>query len=105
MRLAGGIAKRKIGEQKPRHRGMLDDVFGAAHHDRGNAVGLQMPGDQADGLMAYRAVRYQHRGVDLVGLAARENFRRVGFDGDAVAAVGRCAEKARGDFADPSLAL
>src|SRR5581483_2117948 len=29
MRLAGGIAEREVGEQKARHRGMLDDVLGA----------------------------------------------------------------------------
>jgi len=36
-----------------------------------------------------------------IGAAACENFGRVGLDGDAVAAVGRRAEEARRDFADP----
>ena len=61
-----------------------------------------MPGDQADGLVAHRAVRHQHRGIHLIFQAAREDFRCVGLDGDAMAAVGRCAEEARRDFADPA---
>ena len=56
----------KSREQKPRHRGVFDDVLGAAHHDGGNAIGLQMPGDQADGLVADRTVRHQHGGIDVV---------------------------------------
>jgi hypothetical protein len=51
--------------------------------------------------VTHRAVRNQHRGVHAVGAAARENVGRVGLDGDAVAAVGRRAEEARRDFADP----
>jgi len=98
------IAQRKIREQKPRHRRMLDDVLGATHHDRGNAVGLQMPRDQADGLVAYRAVRHQHRGIHSILAAAREDFRRIGLDGDAMGAVGRCAEETRGELSDPALA-
>ncbi len=59
-----------------------------------------MPRHEADGLVADRAVRHQHRGVDLVVAAALEDLGRIGLDGDAVAAVGRCAEEARRDFAD-----
>src|ERR1700678_1904206 len=81
---------------------MFDDVLGATHHDRGNAVGLQMPGHQADGLMAYRAIRYQHRGIHLILPATIEDFRCVGPDRNAMAAVGRCAEEPRSDFSDPS---
>ncbi len=55
--------------------------------------------------MTDRAIRNDHRDVDLVGLAARQNFRRVGLDGDTVAAVGRRAEKSRRDFADASRLL
>ena len=51
--------------------------------------------------MANRAVRYQHGDIDLVGVAAREDLRRVDVDGDAVAAIGRRAEEARRDLADP----
>ena len=83
---------------------MLDDVLGATHHDCRNAVRLEVTGDQADGLVADRAVRHQHRNVYPVGLAARQDFRRVGLDGHAMAAVGRRAEKTRRDFADPFLA-
>ena len=83
---------------------MLDDVLGAAHHDSGNAIGLQMPGDQADGLVADRAVRDQHGGIHSIVPAARKDFRRVGLDGDPMAAVGRRAKEMRRNGADPPLA-
>ena len=102
--LPAELPEREIGEQKARHRGVFDDILGAAHDDGGNAIGLQMPRDQADGLVAYRTVRDQHRGIDLVGPAACENLGRIGLDGDAMAAVGRRAEETRSDFADPSQA-
>ena len=100
MGLACRVAERKIAEQKPRHRGVLDDVFGAAHHHGGNAVGLEVSSDQAYGLVANRTVRHQHRHIHLVSLAAREDFGRIGLDGDAMAAVGRRAKEARCYFSD-----
>jgi hypothetical protein len=104
MGLACRVAERKIAEQKPRHRGVLDDVFGAAHHHGGNAVGLEVSSDQAYGLVANRTVRHQHRHIHLVSLAAREDFGRIGLDGDAMAAVGRRAEETRCYFSDSTLA-
>src|ERR1700733_13863855 len=62
-----------------------------------------MPGDQADGLVAYRAIRHQHRGIDLIFPATLEDFRSIGLYRNAVAAVGRGAEEARSEVADPSL--
>jgi hypothetical protein len=40
------VAERKIREQEARHRGVLDDILGAAHQEGGDAVGLEMPRDQ-----------------------------------------------------------
>src|SRR5437868_15529549 len=82
---------------------MLDDVLGASHHDGRDAACLQMPRHQADGLVADRTVRYQYRGIDMIGAAARQYFRRIGLNGYPVAAVGRRAEEARRELADPSL--
>ena len=48
---------------------------------------------------------HDHGGINLVGLAAREDLGRVGVDGDAVAAVGRRAEEARRHLADPPRGL
>ncbi len=75
VRLAGGIAEREIREQEARHGGVLDDVLGAAHHHGRNAVGFEMPRHQRRGLVADRAVRHEHGDVDLVGEAARREFR------------------------------
>ena len=50
--------------------------------------------------MADRAVRDDHGDIDLVGLAAGENIRRINIDGDAVAAIGRRAKETRRDLAD-----
>ena len=55
--------------------------------------------------MADRAVRHQHGDIDLVGQAAGEDFRGIDVDGDAVAAIGRRAEEARRDLADPPRGL
>ena len=79
---------------------MLHNVLGATHHNRGNAISLEMPGDQAGGLVANRTVRDQNRGIHSVLPTARKNFRRVGFEGDAMATVGRCPEEARSDSSD-----
>src|SRR5437764_13572172 len=82
---------------------MLDDVVGASHIDGLDAACLQLPRRQADGLVADRTVRYQHRGIDMIGAAARQDFRRIGLNGYPVAAVGRRAEEARRELADPPL--
>ena len=52
--------------------------------------------------MADRAVRHDDGDIDLVGLAAGEDIRRVDIDGDAVAAIGRRTEEARRDLSDAS---
>ena len=51
--------------------------------------------------MADRAVRHQHGDIDLVGEAAGQDFRGIDIDRDPVAAIGRRAEEARRDLADP----
>ena len=80
---------------------LLDDILGAAHHDGGNTIGFEMTRHQCRRLVTDRAVRDDHRNVDLVGLTTREDFRRVDVDGDAMAAVGRRAEEAGRQFAAP----
>src|SRR6202051_3081224 len=42
LRLAGEIAEREVREQEARHRRMLDDILGAAHHHGGNAACLEV---------------------------------------------------------------
>ena len=42
LRLAGRVTEWEIGEQKARHRGVLDDVLGGAHHHGSNAVGFEV---------------------------------------------------------------
>ena len=49
---------------------MLHNVLGATHHNRGNAISLEMPGDQAGGLVANRTVRDQYRGIPARTVAA-----------------------------------
>ena len=51
--------------------------------------------------MTNRAVRHQHGNIYLVGETARQDFRGVDIDRDPVAAIGRRAEEARRDLADP----
>src|SRR5258708_36403695 len=103
VRSAGRISERKIAEQESWHRSVLDEVLGTARHDRGNAVGLQVASDQADGLVAYRAIRHQHRGIYLVGSAACDDVGGINLEGDAMAAICRGAEEARRDFPDSPL--
>jgi len=57
--------------------------------------------NQAGGLVANRAVRHQHGDIDLVGEATGQDFRGIDVDRHPVAAIGRRAEKARRDLADP----
>src|SRR6185295_14221229 len=45
-RRAARIAEREVAEDEARHAAVLDDVARAAEHDRRNAVGLEVPGDQ-----------------------------------------------------------
>src|SRR6185437_10916433 len=99
-RLAGGIAERKIAEQKTRRADMLDNILGAAHDDRRNSVRFEMTRGERHALVADGTIRNEDRGVDLVRLAAREKFRRVGLDCRALAAGCRQAEEIRRDFAD-----
>ncbi len=102
MRLACGVAEREVAEQEARHGGVFDDVFRATHNHGRNAVFFQMPRDQRHCLMADRAVRHKHGGIDIVRFSPRENFRRVGFHRYAMAAVGRCAEEAGPERTDPA---
>ena len=50
-RLAGRIAERKIGKQEPGNADILDDILGAAHHDRGDPVHFEHTGSEADALL------------------------------------------------------
>ena len=100
VRLAGGVAEREVAEQEARHAGMFHDVLGAAHDHGRDAGGLEMARDEADGLVADRAVRHQHRGIDLVRAHEGEDVRRVLLQRAALAARGRCAVEARRHAAD-----
>ena len=57
VRPAGGVAERKVGEQESRHADVLDDILRAADHDAWRCRGLERARDQAQRLVADRAVR------------------------------------------------
>jgi hypothetical protein len=79
---------------------MLDDILGAAHHHGGDAGCFERARSQADALVADRTVGHQHRSVDAVGPAPREQLRPIGLQRSALAAVGGQAVKARGQRTD-----
>src|SRR6516165_1330339 len=60
---AGRIAQWKIAEQKARHAAIFDDVLGAAHDDRRDAVLFQMPCGQTHGLTTISASAAQSLGL------------------------------------------
>ena len=66
------IAQRKIREQQARRAHVFDDVAGATHHHCGDAVGLQQPRDQAQALVADRAIGHQDGSVNAI-VALRRN--------------------------------
>ena len=56
--LAARVAEREIREDKTRNSALLDYILRRADHYGGNAVDLQVPGDQTHGLVADRSKRY-----------------------------------------------
>src|SRR5258708_14612517 len=102
MRLAGRITQREVGEQEARHGSVLDYILGASHHHGGNAACFEVAGNESGSLVANRAVRYQHRDIDRISEAAGKDFRGIDIDRNAMAAIGRRAEEARRDLADPT---
>ena len=102
MRTTGRVAERKVGEHEARHADVLDDVLGAAEDDARDPARLEQPRDQADGLVADRAIGDQDRGVGAVCLAARDDLGAVDLDRRALAAVGRRAVETRRQRADPA---
>src|SRR5450759_3783046 len=102
MRPAGRITQREVAEQEAWHSRMLNDVLGASHHHGRNAVGFEVAGNQTGSLVADRTIRHQHGDIDLVSEAAGKDFRGIDLYGYPVAAIGRRAEEARRDLADPT---
>ena len=101
VRPAGRIAEREIAEQEPRHADIFDDVLGASHDDRRDAVRFEVTGGQTHGLVTHRSNRDENSGVHFVFAQPRQQLRAILFEGHAVAAVGRRAVKARRHLADP----
>ena len=100
MRLAGGVAQREVAEQQTRHANVFDDVFGAAHQHRGDALRLEVARDQAQSLVADGAVGHQHRDIRAVFAAALEQLGAVDVYRVALAAVGGCTVEALADPPD-----
>src|SRR6267378_780585 len=98
VRPARAVAERKIAEEEPRHAAVLDDVFRAAHHHRRDAVRLEMARDEADRLVADRAIGYEESRIHLIFHAAREDLGTVHLDCVLLAAVGRRAVETRSEL-------
>jgi len=64
-----GIAERKIGEDEPGHRALLDDVARAADDHRRRAGPFKLAGDQTHGLVADRSQWNEENGIQLVLLS------------------------------------
>ena len=60
---------------------MLNYVHRAADHDRRNAAGFQVAGNQTHGLVANRSQGNQNGDIHLVFLHLTQNDRRILFDG------------------------
>src|SRR5438552_11707173 len=90
-----GVAEREIGEQKPRHTDILDDILRATHDNGGDAVLLQHSRGQADGLVADGAIGNQDRCIDFVRPTTRDDLRTVDLERHTMAAIGRSTMKAR----------
>ena len=93
-RPSGGVAKRKVAEQKARHTDGLDNVPGATHHDCGNTVGLKMTCNQTHGLVAYRSIGGENGDVRLVLANRAQDVDAILVDRCPLAAVGRRAVQA-----------
>jgi hypothetical protein len=94
IRLATGIAERKVREHETRHAALLDYVARGADDDRRNSVGLEVPGNQTHGLMTDRSERHQQRNVDIVSATKIQNRRRIFLARPSLAEVRRHAVKA-----------
>lgn len=84
----GGIAKREVVEQQPRHADMFDNISGAAEDDSHDADLLQSVGGKGHRLVADRAIWHQKGDVDCIIKAARDEFGTVYLAGRAVRAIG-----------------
>ncbi len=92
--LAAGVAEREIREDKPGHAAVLDDVASGTHDYGRDAVGLDVAGDEAHGLVAARSDRHQHNGVHTVLATPFEESRSVILHMGTVVAGGERADAA-----------
>ena len=93
MWFSRGIAEGKITEQKARDAAKLDDVLGAAHDHRRDAVRFQMSCDQTHGLMTHGSIGGDDGRVDIHAADVGENIHAILLDGGFLAAVGGCADE------------
>ena len=97
----GRVAERKVGEQQARHADVFDDVLGAAHHHRRDAVRFEQRARRGSSLW-WQTGQFGTRiaASTRVGLAARDELGAIDLERDAMAAIGRHAVEARGNAAD-----
>ena len=76
-RLATRIAEGKVGKDKTRHAALLDNIARRAEDDCGNALRLQMSGDQTHGLVTHRSQGDQQGNIDPILTTEVEDGRGI----------------------------
>ena len=76
-RLAARIAEGKVGKDKTRHAALLDNIARRAEDDCGNALRLQMSGDQTHGLVTDRSQGDQQGNIDPILTTEVEDGRSI----------------------------
>ena len=100
---AGRVTEWKITEQEPRHAAEFDDVLGAAHHDRRDAIRLKMPRDQTHGLMTHGSVGGDDGRIDIHPAHMRQDVHAILLDRGFLAAIRRRADELFRQPANPPL--
>ncbi len=77
VRLAGGVAQRKVAEDEARYGAVLDDIARAAEQNGRDAVGFQVPRGQTHGLVANGSDRGEDRHVHSVLSHLPQDLRRI----------------------------
>ena len=86
--MAGGVAERKIGEQKARHAAMADDIHRRADNHRRDSVRFKVTRNQTHGLVADRSYGEKNRPFGTLVAQQGQQRRGVFGFGFAVAVFG-----------------
>src|SRR4030095_11895200 len=99
----GGVAEGKVAEEEARYAAALDDIERATHHDRRDAIRLEVTRHQSHRLIPDGTVRHEQCEGGVECTRTREYLRRVLFHRHALAAIGRHADHALRESTDSSL--